>query len=564
MFCEKCGGPIKSGDKVCGQCGHAVACEFEVEQAKAEETQTVVEEPKKKKSKGKVFAVILVLALLVVGVGVAKGAEIVNAIRQSTMKPEEYYQYIEARETKELVSDIADDYGETVSNAKAAKDTEQSGTMDVTFALGERVLDVLKEVSGTDLSWLDKAGMTVDVYGKGTNFFYTGLSTQLGEKNLIGANMIWDLEAGKLYLRVPELDERYLLMDMESFFKQSMGMSLEEFNKILDDSVAMYDGLPDQKQVQKLLEKYVDLVVSKLTDVEKEEDVLAAGDVSQKCTVLTITVDEDTLEEIAELVIETALTDKELEEFVIAVAKQQNAEPETVYRELLNELEAAKSELNELDMDGEIQLQVWVDAKGEVVGRSFEYEEGYSLYSASYSFPKDGKKSGIEIAAELNGIKIKLEGSATKSGGKWDGAADLKISTAKLAEITFENAEFDERVTGTFVLSPGKMVGELLTGAGAAFKADELALQLDLDGTDKKQTIGVKLLLKEELLAAVDTAIVSGENQKVAIPEESATVNMEDAEAMAAYRENVNMETLLQILTDAGVPKELLIPHTKP
>ena len=222
--------------------------------------------------------------------------------------------------------------------------------------------------------------------------------------------LMLDMENEKVYVQIPELNEKYLAVDLEMLVEEGTDMDMEEFMEMTGLATDIYNKLPDKKKVESLLQKYVSLAISCIKDVEEEEDTLSAGDVSADYTVLVVTIDDGTLRDMAETVIEAMMDDKELKEVIIeASAIQEEMDGEDVYDALMDELDEVLEDVDEIQMDEEYEMKIWVDSKGEIRGRSLELDSKYDSFAVSYAIPRDGKKAGIEVEAEMEGVKVKLE-----------------------------------------------------------------------------------------------------------------------------------------------------------
>lgn len=649
MFCEQCGSKIVDGDKFCQECGwkvveevaetvaeetaaivEAVAenAEATVEavtenaeatvEAVAEETKEAVTEatesmagtvaenpapamvensfwagtgaataasaaivatdaaPKKQSRKKWPFVVLGIVAL--VGILVAANwARLFNFYKKAVSSPEEYYQYIEAKQVESMVDTYMNGYD---TYLEMLNTEDRSGSIDFTVELGDELRDII-EMAGVEIEWLESVNFGLDATLK-DEVFRIGAIAGLNDVDILSGNMIMDFADENMYFQIPELNEKYV------------GGSFEDLDIEYDeDMFAVFDMfteyLPETKDVEALLSKYITLVVEQFEDVEEETVKLEVGDVSQKCTALEVTIDTETAQKIAEAVLTEISGDKDLEELckkVMGMAEEVGypADVDELYDEFISEVESMLENIDELDMgETEIVMTVYVNGKGEVIGREIEVDD----VKFRYAMPQSGSKFEMECYVEMPDtfgsvayydsyydedyepemIKFGIEGEGKKKGDKITGDFVVKFDSTAYLNIQVEGYNVEKakkgEMVGTFTFTlPKSLMNALSEQAGSemAMIASYLnyGLEIDMDTDSEGGTVAIAIVDDDEFLVKLTMEMESGKGEKISIPSSKDVVDAMDEDELEEWAEDFDLKGLIKKLEKAGVDDEYI------
>lgn len=621
MFCDQCGNPVGDSEKFCSRCGApilslgqekteaesseqpAVSAESEQAAASAEPEQPVPlsipvkpeppvapaipEEPAagsgkkggKKSGRKIVFCALGGIVLALLAVCVVNAGRIANFFSRSFSSPEEYYRQVE----QETVSQMAEQFGAYYGALLESPFRMDESSVDAEFILelGESGKDFLSllDMGGVDVSWLSDLKMGVGFSWEESILSYA-LSFGLNKTELLSVNMLMDIMAGKIYFQVPELNDKY--MGLEGYDAELYGADeLALYQEMQERSAKLLEAMPEAKEVEKLLTKYMHLALNSVDDVNKKQKTVKAGGVSQKCTELEVTFDGKCLADMAEAVLKEMLKDKDLKKLIVSTMDDMavldddlvgySVSGEEAYEEFTEALEEMLDNVDELkSLDGELIMKVYVDSKGRIVGRTLEMEEEDGTYTGIYYLmPENGKNVGCEISVTADdGSRAALTGSGKKSGEKLTGSYELEYAGVSLLEMNVSGLDLEQLkqgyLNGTFTLMPSKMLGTLLTGAVSGYGSlyatmlADMELKLDLQMAKNSGKITLGLMYDEEKIVSLTAAVDAGKGPGTDIPDAANLIVIEEDEDLAAWMEGLSWDKFLDNLENAGVPEDLM------
>ncbi len=623
MFCSNCGAPLDEGQRFCSNCGAPVqvftqdrkqepeltptpapeatpeaAWNFENEADFAKKSPTedpvvppedptrksVAPERPKKKKKG---WILIVLAVVLVAAGalaalrwktVSAFAE--NFIGKSFSDPVDYYHQVERNNFKAAagIAEAGMDGG--ILTDRMADGSYIEEKLQLSFdasVLGDELLDLIEDETGMDVSWFKNAGMYLSV-GQEDPLLGGKMTAFLNDKDIIGADFLGDLDNEAIYFSVPRLSEGYARVELQDYAGGLANTeAIQEFAQLLSDG----ETLPI------LTERYSELILKNLTNVEKSTEELQAGELSGKYTALTVRIKEKTMLRIAEDVLNKARNDAELQKLAIAYFRCMNMSEEEAYRYYVDSvLETIDRELEQLedeepDDGNEIRMVVYVNALGRIVGRDIRViSDGEKLAVLSYKLLTKGTSFALD--AEFSSdrgysgytaeTRITLRGDGSLSlKGEIDGSFDLYVKAlsgwngnidgfdGKAARLNFHGSYQNKTLRFTLGLTP---TNGLLD---KAFEYDELpapvdelirGLSLELSTeykTQSQSSARLALMSKGRELLSESMEIYPVSAFEVRVPD--ASVDVED------WLDGVDFSRLTDILSDlmdAGMPASML------
>jgi hypothetical protein len=442
----------------------------------------------KKKSHGKLIAALIVLVILLSGAGTAYAFRdsIINTFSQLTKSPAEYYAYVEEMAIKDSVDSMKPYLNLT------SKDTAYDLTTDVT--LNRESLDSLLQSSmGISLSDLEsQIGVPLESLGMNMYFGYKGdvmnetLGVRFNQVDLITMEMFMDIAKQEMFLRLPELSSAYLEFSGDESISSADLEKLELFNS---DKTA------------ELLKRYGIIVVKNLKNVKMEKNYeLSVDTISTKCTRLTITVTEEDAANVAKAILEEAKDDEYLIELA-SMADMTKDDYEEAIEDALDELEDSEDEYS----DGSLQMLVYVNDQGEIIGREFSADDTDAAFGYTYLTKDNYNEYEFFINDEYGDKIVSAEGSQTKKDNAYDGSAKIKISDP--TEETFGDISIDVNYEdyrteikdnhvfqyGTFTISSLDLLGIQVTSESSVEDSTQINKLVFRMGTTPLVTIDSKV-----------------------------------------------------------------------
>lgn len=470
-----------------------------------------------------------------------------------------------AKAIQEMGADYAQDLAQIGDGAV-------KGNAEIKLSLDDGGKAILGMLTPVDISWLEDASMDTKVnLNEGT--MIETMDVKVNGTKICTIEYYFDTENSEVYMRIPELNEGYIKMNMEQMTQEAEAEMEEEgmdssFSTSMDLADAMnsyfstLDNLPEADALTSILTRYSDIIFDNMTDGENPgTQSSAAGDVSQELTVLEGHVTQAEAQPMFQQILDTAKTDEELKGLIESWTEAMN-DPEYSYDTFLQAIEDL-----EKDLDGEIDesdtsgfvLRAWVDDNGEVVGREVLADDGEQEESLfSYLCTTDGDQRGFSFTMGSDEDSVGLYGSGTLSGDVLSGT--YTFTSGGEDAVVIEVADYDTKAVengiwkGTYTISGAPIEDE----DGNSYDSfGGMQLIFTTDGKDENN-MEWNLTLAANGVSLGALSITGGnEGEDLEAVDFASLTDVYDFSNDAdveKFGEDVNMDTITANLTSAGMP----------
>ena len=530
------------------------------------------DKPKKKKT-GKIVlasvgAVVIAVALLIV----FNLSALANFAKKTFSSPDKYYQWVEMQSVKEASGLVSNVYGDLHDQIKNVFNMSSNG--EIKFELGEAGQEMLSMsgFAGVDTSWFKDATIKFDSSLK-DKAVQANMGFLLGKDQLASIDVIEDMKDGfAIYMAIPELSKTYLGVDLE----EMTGMDMDNMTQYYEFIDLIANIIPNDAQVEKLINKYSEIALGCIDDVEmKSGRSKKVKSISEKFTKLTVTIDADALQRIAEAVIEELAKDKEVEKIIYKVCEglaesdfedlgmEFDMDAEEVYESFLEGLEYAAGNTNEIgDSDFEFEMEVYVDGKGNIRGRSFEIGDEWDTVEFSVLATHKGKDFGYEASIVYDGEKVAIAGTGKDSGKKVSGEFAIQYNGASICDIIATDFNTDEMkkgyLNGNFVIKPSSGINRVMDMSSASSMLSELEVEIDCKMSQKSGECVINVRSGEDDWGTLSVKASQGSGKKVTIPSGKKLIMVEDEDSIEDYWDTIDWDKFLDKLDETDLPSEFV------
>ena len=470
-----------------------------------------------------------------------------------------------AKAIQEMGADYAQDLAQIGDGAV-------KGNAEIKLSLDDGGKAILGMLTPVDISWLEDASMDTKVnLNEGT--MIETMDVKVNGTKICTIEYYFDTENSEVYMRIPELNEGYIKMNMEQMTQEAEAEMEEEgmdssFSTSMDLADAMnsyfstLDNLPEADALTSILTRYSDIIFDNVTDGENPGiQSSAAGDVSQELTVLEGHVTQAEAQPMFQQILDTAKTDEELKGLIESWTEAMN-DPEYSYDTFLQAIEDL-----EKDLDGEIDesdtsgfvLRAWVDDNGEVVGREVLADDGEQEESLfRYLCTTDGDQRGFSFTMGSDEDSVGLYGSGTLSGDVLSGT--YTFTSGGEDAVVIEVADDDTKAVengiwkGTYTISGAPIEDE---DGNSYDPFGGMQLIFTTDGKDENN-MEWNLTLAANGVSLGALSITGGnEGEDLEAVDFASLTDVYDFSNDAdveKFGEDVNMDTITANLTSAGMP----------
>lgn len=474
----------------------------------------------KKKRKGLKIAAIAACAVgVLVGGSFATYAlvpQVKNFVKLNLSSPEKYYAWVEKENNKEFAKVFEE------------SNTAQVGNVNFTFDLNK---DSINSLAGGSLD--EEAGFTIP-----SKFELNQASaeidgyTTVNQKYIIDGNEFLSCNAyqknGEMYYQIPELSSSYIATDLGeimSMMMQEVDEENEQVANIMSEIMSMSasgDEIISNEDLKKLYERYSTILINNVKTVDRSKNVTCeAGGVSCKLTKLSAHIDEGTLYAFAK----DALKELENDEIVIKLVTENFGITKEEYKSSISEVNEMIGNINFSGGDDIIIMNVFVDNKGNVVGRTFDLiEDEETIGTLGYNFTASGSDCGMSFFVEADDERYFIDGNFKKNAGKYTGT----INVSDKFDIDVTDFRADEFMEGDLTLK--------LSDLGI----DDVKVSFSTQ--DEKQLINADLNIQGQNLGSISISADSKTPESMVVFNDQATVY--DMDNIDEYVNSINDSTL--------------------
>ena len=444
---------------------------------------------------------------------------------------------------------------------------------EVSVELDEAGQDMLSlaGAAGVDLSWFKSASLTYEGYSK-DNVMEMKCGLAMEKKNVISADLIVDMAEEAVYLAVPELSKTYIGVDVSEIPDISYYMdTLDNSTEYMDALKAILSKLPEEKQVKDLTAKYLEIALNSIDDVNmKKGKTLKAEGVSESCTLLEVTLDADTLQNVIENVAEQLENDREVKAIIEKLCDEIagldldeldgiDIDSEEVYEYFQDACSELADEAQYISFDEELVMSLYVDGKGVIRGRSFEFNDGWSNYTVEILNPHKGGKIGFKAAVTVDNQEFSIAGSGKESGGRVSGDFSAKYNGTAIVDLTVKNFDTDALkkgyLNGTVTVKAASGIGKVLYGMSSVpSMVTDLAVTVDVSMDGKSGKLAVSVAEDKDKWGTVSVSAKKESGKKASVPADKNTVFIEDYSDVEDYWDTVDLDSLINTLDKLDVP----------
>lgn len=617
MFCKNCGNSIPENSTVCPFCGAAVEeqpvnNESAVDPAATQvltpemqepapvyDTPAVEEQPKKKSLKLPIIAAV-VAVVAAIGCIFAFSSKAQTMVMKMS-SPETHYRYAIGNTVSTFSDSFIDAYDKVVENCGTAAEKE---SMYPNFA---EEGNFYVEADGMIKDKLTELGvkenkLSVDykmnVYNDASS---VDCGIYAGSEKLITLELRMDKEYN-LTLSVPELNQKPMrinLMDNEYFDMSEMQDSIagapssalgfagitfdnpeeaeEMYKKIL---TSISKNAPDSKLLEKLLEKYIKIVLEQITEVERVSEDLEIEGVVQSTTRFDLKINEKLVFNVCKAVLTEAKEDKDIKEFIeeyynaiIKIAEDMEVDTDEMtdmtasdlYTEFKDAVTDALDDMmdydeEDLETKAAVKLTMWVNSSSETVAVKIKVPDAdVEIFAGS---AVDGKETGYEFYMKDSTMKVfAVTAKTTEAKGKISGKVNIEASGKEFVEL--EIKEFDVKsfekdgyINGTFVIEAGKDFAEEVSAeiADSAVDISKAKIEITVASFEKSASVDIAFKLDGDTLIKIGEKIDIKEATEVSLHSDCT----EDLEAWASEMDPTALMEKLQNILGENLPLDQL------
>lgn len=460
---------------------------------------------KAKKSSASIIAIIAIILVVLLGGSAAAynfSPWVKNNVKMLINDPEDYYAWVENENIKESAEVIAEAYDKMTNSKNNNVDLELRADLDK-----DAIASLIESNSGVSLA---NAGITIpdsiSITEAGTVIDgNTAISAKFNanEKTFLTVNGY--IKDGIYYYQIPELSSSYIQMDLnkviEEIFETDYSLVDGSDMEVNDVSDAYITGLLTKMstgkglqeiltddELENLLIKYFDIVFTNIDDVKLKKDVeCEVNGVKTEYNQLIAEIDEGCLYSIAKDVLKKAKDDKTIIKIVESTDSMTKEDYQSAVEKLIEQL----GEYSISGGETVAVMNVYVDSKGVIKGRSFEIadEEDVKL---NYMSVEDNDNNAFEANIIFDGEGFKISGDSKENSNRSSGKINVtavgttdgdKSFDIEFKDIKVENEDKGYR-SGEINLNLSALnMGSITVNLNSDGKSQEIATDINVDGT---------------------------------------------------------------------------------
>ena len=407
--------------------------------------------------KGKKIAII---SASVIAVAAGAGAiaynssdYIKNQVKLRMMKPENYYAWVNEENAQEYAAKVREQYEKSLEKIKNG----QSASVAVKYDVSDDVKNYLVDnMLGVEYGEDEETDMLIDII-KNINSLEIGsgaavksgdvsgdMYINLNDDKLMTVDYAMADGAAEMFMRVPELTERWLSMNIENTLEETyMDDDARELMDAYKEVLKDPESVISPEELEDMIIRYTKVWNDSIGDIKLERsEETAVGDISMNYTVVSVELTNDKLVSIAENFINEAKNDEVLKRVVIDKCKAVTED------EYVSQLDEILDDIKEQSSDETAVYETYIDPKGVIRGCALKSDD--AKVEAKYIMGLEGDQIRGEAYIFEDGEEtFRADLTATDSGNKYTGNIDVKVEE-ETASVEFTDFEIVNEDNGFF------------------------------------------------------------------------------------------------------------------
>ncbi len=493
----------------------------------------------------KIVPLVVIVAILLVGAVTAFAFKdtLMNTVAKATKSPAEYYAYVE----KNAINETLDEFIPILKESEAQSKKSFALDTKTEIKINEASLDtLLQKYLGLSLVDVESSlGISLEsigidaLIGKDDKYLNENFTLSLNQIDLISAEIIMNNAMDDIFVRFPELSSDYLNISTEELAGEDL--KTPEYSEIMDTFTADF--------VEQLVKKYSSLILDNISQTTlSNNETLSLETLSTDATLLTVTITDEDAKKILTSLLKAAKIDKDF----ISIASIYGLEEEDYQDYIDDSLDVLEDEDNTILYD-DFEMQVYVDNKGKIIGRTFSVEGESDVIG--YTYLEDSDYSEYEVFVKDDEIDyLVLSGSQTVKNDAYTGSASATVSTGEYGAPVSVDISYDDLKTvkkNNYAYQYGSINISSIDLFGAQ-------LLINFDEKDNHQLSEIVVQMGAEPLVTLTTDSEYLNNYEASVPAEGATIY--DINDVDSYSSTIDIEAFITSLSDKlGIDVQSLI-----
>ncbi len=493
----------------------------------------------------KIVPLVVIVAILLVGAITAFAFKdtLMNTVAKATKSPAEYYAYVE----KNAINETLDEFIPILKESEAQSKKSFALDTKTEIKINEASLDTLLQNSlGRSLVDVESSlGISLDsigidaLIGKDDKYLNENFTLSLNQIDLISAEIIMNNAMDDIFVRFPELSSDYLNISTEELAGENL--ITPEYSEIMDTFTADF--------IEQLIKKYSSLILDNISQATlTNNETLSLETLSTDATLLTVTITDEDAKKILTSLLKAAKIDKDF----ISIASIYGLEEEDYQDYIDDSLDNLEDEDNTILYD-DFEMQVYVDNKGKIIGRTFSVEGESDVIG--YTYLEDSNYSEYEVFVKDDEIDyLVLSGSQTVKNDAYTGSASATVNTGEYGAPVSVDISYDDLKTvkkNNYAYQYGSINISSIDLFGAQ-------ILINFDEKDNHQLSEIVVQMGAEPLVTLTTDAEYLNNYEASVPAEGATIY--DINDVDSYTSTIDLEAFITSLSDKlGIDVQSLI-----
>lgn len=512
------------------------------------------------------FAVVVVILI-------ANSAKLINSYHRNFSTPEEYYRWVEGRAIQKNAGTFAEYYVNYFVEYLHRYDRYVSGEIHV--ELGDAGREMMEQA---DLqAWFEEGSLTFESDSKNSVRQDT-IGLEIGGEKLLSMDVIMDLKDEAVYLGFPGLTKTYLAVDTGQrefvrWFEYACGMEPEEYLESLELLEVLYRECPDRSRMEALTNKYLELLMNRVEDVKmRTGKTVRAGSITQTCTTLEFYLDKEDIRNMLTEFLEELQEDREVEVLLFQIfelADELDLDME-YYRNADEFYEAFQDNIDEIlsDMEyyityhHELNMTVYVDDKGRIIGRTVEFPNSWDEVSFSYVNPHRGSRFGYKGSIVLEDKEVSITGSGKTFGNRINGSFTVKCEGDGVVDVEVQNFDMKSLrkgyINGCFTITASSGIGRTWDLDAAHSYLTDMELKMEVSMNRSSEKWSMELRQDKELWGILTIAAKTDSGRKISVPSTRSAIFVDNDRDFEDWWDTIEWKDLVKKMNKAGLPSDTI------
>ena len=210
----------------------------------------------------------------------------------------------------------------------------------------------------------------------------------------------------------------------------------------------------------------------------------------------------------------------------------------------------------------ELDMTVYVDDKGQIIGRTMNFPNSWDEVSISWLNPHQGSRFGYKGSIIADGEEISVTGSGKDFGNKINGSFTVKYEGNGILDIEVKDFDMGSLrkgyLNGSFTVTASSGIGRATNMRSLASYLSDMELIINISMNRSSEKWSMELREGRDLWGSLTISAKSGNGSKISVPSTRSAIFVDNDSDFEEWWNTMEWDDMIKKMNKAGLPSDAM------